>query len=163
MKKILNHIFIDGLSGMALGLFSTLIIGTIIGQIGTLVGNEIGTYLIAISSVAKTVTGAGIGVGVAAKFKQGPLVTVSAAVAGMIGAFPALGMESFALGKAGEPLGAFVAALIGIECGRLVAGRTKIEYYFDATGIHLYRCGSRIYRGTANFQFYEMAWKSGKY
>ena len=127
MKKILNHIFIDGLSGMALGLFSTLIIGTIIGQIGTLVGNEIGTYLIAISSVAKTVTGAGIGVGVAAKFKQGPLVTVSAAVAGMIGAFPALGMESFALGKAGEPLGAFVAALIGIECGRLVARRTKID------------------------------------
>lgn len=127
MKKILNHIFIDGLSGMALGLFSTLIIGTIIGQIGTLVGNEIGTYLIAISSVAKTVTGAGIGVGVAAKFKQEPLVTVSAAVAGMIGAFPALGMESFALGKAGEPLGAFVAALIGIECGRLVAGRTKID------------------------------------
>lgn len=127
MKKILNHVFIDGLSGMALGLFSTLIIGTIIGQIGTLVGNEIGTYLIAISSVAKTVTGAGIGVGVAAKFKQGPLVTVSAAVAGMIGAFPALGMESFALGKAGEPLGAFVAALIGIECGRLVAGRTKID------------------------------------
>ena len=127
MKKILNHIFIDGLSGMALGLFSTLIIGTIIGQIGTLVGNEIGTYLIAISSVAKTVTGAGIGVGVAAKFKQGPLVTVSAAVAGIIGAFPALGMESFALGKAGEPLGAFVAALIGIECGRLVAGRTKID------------------------------------
>ena len=46
--------------------------------------------------MAKTVTGAGIGVGVAAKFKQGPLVTVSAAVAGMIGAFPALGMESFA-------------------------------------------------------------------
>lgn len=127
MKKILNHIFIDGSSGMALGLFSTLIIGTIIGQIGTLVGNEIGTYLIAVSSVAKTVTGAGIGVGVAAKFKQGPLVTVSAAVAGMIGAFPALGMESFALGKAGEPLGAFVAALIGIECGRLVAGRTKID------------------------------------
>ena len=127
MKKILNHIFIDGLSGMALGLFSTLIIGTIIGQNGTLVGNEIGTYLIAISSVAKTVTGAGIGVGVAAKFKQGPLVTVSAAVAGMIGAFPTLGMESFALGKAGEPLGAFVAALIGIECGRLVAGRTKID------------------------------------
>lgn len=127
MKKVLNHIFIDGLSGMALGLFSTLIIGTIIGQIGTLVGNEIGTYLIAISSVAKTVTGAGIGVGVAAKFKQGPLVTVSAAVAGMIGAFPALGMESFALEKAGEPLGAFVAALIGIECGRLVAGRTKID------------------------------------
>lgn len=30
IKKILNHIFVDGLSGMALGLFATLIIGTIL-------------------------------------------------------------------------------------------------------------------------------------
>lgn len=127
MKKILNHIFIDGLSGMALGLFSTLIIGTIIGQIGTLAGGNIGMYLIAVVNVAKTVTGAGIGVGVAAKFKQGPLVTVSAAVAGMIGAFPDLAQESFVLGKAGEPLGAFVAALVAIELGNLVAGKTKID------------------------------------
>ena len=37
VKKVLNHIFIDGLGGMALGLFSTLIIGTIIAQIGTVV------------------------------------------------------------------------------------------------------------------------------
>ena len=88
-KKILNRIFIDGLSGMALGLFSTLIIGTIIAQIGTLIGGPVGSYLKAISNVAKTLTGAGIGVGVACKFKEGPLVTVSAAVAGMIGAFPA--------------------------------------------------------------------------
>ena len=36
LKKWLNEIFIDGLSGMALGLFSTLIIGTIIAQIGSL-------------------------------------------------------------------------------------------------------------------------------
>lgn len=127
MKKYLNHLLIDGLSGMALGLFSTLIIGTIIGQIGTLIGHDIGTYLIAISNVAKTITGAGIGVGVACKFKEGPLVTVSAAVAGMIGAFPDLAQEAFVLGKAGEPLGAFVAALVAIEIGHLVAGKTKID------------------------------------
>lgn len=127
MKKYLNHLLIDGLSGMALGLFSTLIIGTIIGQIGTLIGHDIGTYLIAISNFAKTVTGAGIGVGVAVKFKEGPLVTVSAAVAGMIGAFPDIALESIVLGKAGEPLGAFVAALVAIEIGHLVAGKTKID------------------------------------
>ena len=107
MKKILNHIFIDGLSGMALGLFSTLIIGTIIGQIGTLVGNEIGTYLIAISSVAKTVTGAGIGVGVAAKFKQGPLVTVSAAVAGYDRSVSGTGNGKFCIGKSTRASGSF--------------------------------------------------------
>ena len=127
MKKLLNHIFIDGLSGMALGLFSTLIIGTIIGQIGVLAGGAVGAYLLAIANVAKTITGAGIGVGVACKFGQGPLVTVSAAAAGMIGAFPDILKESFELGKAGEPLGAFAAALVAIEVGRLVAGKTKID------------------------------------
>lgn len=37
LKKLLNEIFIDGLSGMASGLFATLIIGTIIQQIGNLI------------------------------------------------------------------------------------------------------------------------------
>ena len=125
-KKILNRIFIDGLSGMALGLFSTLIIGTIIAQIGTLIDGPDGSYLKAISNVAKTLTGAGIGVGVACKFKEGPLVTVSAAVAGMIGAFPAA-PEAITLGAPGEPLGAFVAAYVAIEVGHLVAGKTKVD------------------------------------
>ncbi len=128
VKKWLNEIFIDGLSGMALGLFSTLIIGTIIAQIGGLIGGTVGNYLTAISNVAKTLTGAGIGVGVACKFKQGPLVTVSAAVAGMIGAWPLVtSMEGFALGKPGEPLGAFIAALAAIKIGQLVAGKTKVD------------------------------------
>lgn len=128
VKAVLNHVFIDGLGGMALGLFSTLIIGTIIAQIGTMIGGEIGTYITAIANVAKTLTGAGIGVGVAVKFKASPLVTISAAVAGMIGAFPTVtAMTAFGLGKPGEPLGAFVAALVAIEIGRLVSGKTKVD------------------------------------
>lgn len=128
IKKVLNEIFIDGLSGMALGLFSTLIIGTIIAQAGTLIGGTVGDYLIAMSNVAKTLTGAGIGVGVACKFKESPLVTVGAAVAGMVGAFPGIiGMESYVLGKPGEPLGAFIAALVAIKVGHLVAGKTKVD------------------------------------
>ena len=39
-KKYLNRLFIDGLSGMALGLFATLIIGTILCQIGTIIGDN---------------------------------------------------------------------------------------------------------------------------
>ena len=45
MKKYLNDIFIDGLAGMAHGLFATLIVGTIIQQIGMLVGGSIGALL----------------------------------------------------------------------------------------------------------------------
>ena len=134
VKKILNHIFIDGLSGMALGLFSTLIIGTIIAQIGDLImgiqapaAQTAGLYLIAISRVAKSLTGAGIGVVVAVKFKEKPLVTIAAAVAGLIGAFPDVAMTTIALGKPGEPLGAFVAAYAAIEIGHLVSGKTPVD------------------------------------
>lgn len=126
MKKIWNRIFIDGLSGMALGLFATLIIGTILAQVGTMIGGTVGGYIIAVANVAKTLTGAGIGAGVACKFKSSPLVTVSAAVAGMIGAFPNI-METLTLGKPGEPLGAFVAAYVAIELGTLVSGKTKLD------------------------------------
>ena len=129
LKKFLNEIFIDGLSGMALGLFSTLIIGTIIAQVGTLIGGTIGIYMIVIANVAKSLTGAGIGVGVAVKLKQSPLATVSAAVAGLIGAFPAVGsgLTEIVLGKPGEPLGAFVASIVAIELGKLVSGKTPVD------------------------------------
>lgn len=39
--KILKRIFIDGLSGMAIGLFAVLIIGTILEQAGTIIGGDI--------------------------------------------------------------------------------------------------------------------------
>ncbi|MDU4326219.1 MAG: PTS sugar transporter subunit IIC, partial [Clostridium celatum] len=87
LKQYLNHIFIDGLSGMALGLFSTLIIGTILQQIGNLIDGNIGTTIFLIGKLAAAATCAGIGVGVAYKFKETPLVVVSASVSGMVGGF----------------------------------------------------------------------------
>lgn len=52
IKKCLNRVFVEGLSGMALGLFATLIIGTIIQQIGTLAGGSIGTLIYAVGKMA---------------------------------------------------------------------------------------------------------------
>ena len=83
MKKLLNRIFVDGLSGMASGLFATLIIGTIIQQIGNLIGGNVGTLLYQFGKMAAAMTSAGIGVGVACRFKESPLVVLSAATAGM--------------------------------------------------------------------------------
>ena len=128
IKKYFNRLFIDGLSGMAYGLFSTLIIGTIICQIAKIMGASVfSNYLNEIGSVAKTLTGAGIGVGVACKLKSSPLTTVCAAVCGMLGAFPKLGLEAFAVGTPGEPLGAFIAAYVAIEIGGIVSGKTKVD------------------------------------
>lgn len=138
IKKWLNRLFIDGLSGMALGLFSTLIIGTIITQIGQLVSDYVGvsagSVIISVGKVAMALTGAGIGAGVAYKFKESPAVVISAMVCGMVGAFAtkiaagsifANGVASFS--GPGEPLGAFLAAYFGIEIGHLVSGKTKID------------------------------------
>ena len=134
LKKVLDRIFIDGLNGMAQGLFATLIIGTIVQQIGTLIGGSVGDMIFAIGKVAASLTGAGIGVGVAAKFKEGQLVTVSAGVAGMAGAFASNLLAGTVLvdgtmvySGPGEPLGAFIAAYVGIVFGHMVSGKTKVE------------------------------------
>lgn len=147
LKKLWNRIFIDGLSGMALGLFSTLIIGTIIQQIAPVIGGGVGNTLLIISKVAAAMTGAGIGCGVAYKFKEPPLVVISAATTGMVGAFAGKitagtvfvdGVIHFA--GPGEPLGAFIAAYVGIELGHLVSGRTKVDIL--VTPIVSIVCGS---------------------
>lgn len=134
LKKILDRIFIEGLSGMAHGLFATLIVGTIIQQIGTLVGGQTGNLLYAIGKVAAALTSAGIGVGVAYRFKASSLVVLSAATAGMVGGFASkllagtvLNEGAMVFAGTGEPLGAFLAAYIGIEVGQLLAGKTKID------------------------------------
>ena len=132
--KILKRIFIDGLSGMAIGLFATLIIGTILEQAGTIIGGDIGNMIVMVASIAKVLTGAGIGIGVASKLGESTLVCASAASAGMIGAF-ASGLLNGSVSSSGkillsgpgEPLGAFVAAYIGIEIGRIFIGRTKLD------------------------------------
>ena len=135
IKNFLSHIFIDGLSGMALGLFSTLIIGTILQQIGNFIPNNIGTMIYLIGKLAASCTCAGIGVGIAYKFKESPLVTISAAVASIIGGFATKILSGQILTETGsvlligpgEPLGAFIAALIGIEIGHVISGKTKID------------------------------------
>lgn len=135
IKNYLTRLFIDGLSGMALGLFATLIIGTILRQIGVYVGGTLGSYLVLIGQTASLLTGAGIGVGVALKLKQhAPLLVVGAAVSGLIGAYASSVLAGtfydgsvFSVKAPGEPLGAFIAAYIAIELGRLVSGKTPID------------------------------------
>ena len=141
MKKLLHEIFIDGLSGMATGLFATLIIGTIIVQISTLIPAPMGSYIFLCGKLAMALTGAGIGVGVASRLKSSPMVLVSAIAAGMIGAYAskisaavnAGDLTSFFdantthLISVGEPLGSFLAVLTAVYIGKLVSGKTPVD------------------------------------
>lgn len=134
-KKFVDRYLIDGLSGMALGLFSTLLIGTILKQLGSFFPDLwIGQLLMMLGQLGTVMTGVGIAVGVAHQLGAGKLVLYSSIVNGLVGAYGAklvsgtMIMESgVVLSGPGDPLNAFVAAVIGVEIGRLVAGKTKLD------------------------------------
>ncbi|MDD2647809.1 MAG: PTS sugar transporter subunit IIC [Eubacteriales bacterium] len=115
-KRLLKRYFLDALSAMALGLFSSLIIGLIIAQFAKIPGLSV---LGDIASVAQSgpVVGAAIGVAIAWGMKCAPLAVFSNAVVGAV-AYATAG---------GGPLGCYIAAVIGAELGNLVSGKTKID------------------------------------
>lgn len=99
-NKVLDF-FITTLNGMAYGLFATLIIGTIIGTLGTLfsyidnsffqsVFKILGNGSASIGGLAyvlQILTGAGIGVGIALALKFTPLQTIVMASVGEVAAY----------------------------------------------------------------------------
>ena len=136
--------FIDAFSGMAQGLFCTLIAGTILAQIASWCGdNSFSATLLVISKIAKSLMGAGIGVGIANKLGAKPLVVFTAAVTGMVGAFASSLVEvltagsafAFALGAPGNPIGAYVLTLFTVEIASLYAGKTKLDIVLIPLGM----------------------------
>lgn len=136
LRSAPKRYFITAFSGMAMGLFCTLIIGTILCQIAAIFGdNSFGKLLNHFGSIAKMLMGAGIGVGIAHALGKSKLIIYSSAVAGMIGAWSEQLLASlisgseFALkfGLPGNPIGAYIVALLTMELVSLYAGRTKLD------------------------------------
>lgn len=144
VKSLPKRWFIDAFSGMAQGLFCTLIAGTILAQIASWCGqNPFAEALTVISKIAKSLMGAGIGVGIATKLKASPLVVFTAAVTGLIGAFASSLVDLltkgtafvFALGAPGNPIGAYVMSLFTVEIALLYAGKTKLDIVLVPLGM----------------------------
>ena len=116
VKNFADRWFIKAFSGMAQGLFCTLIAGTILAQIAGWIGdNAFGKIVNTIASVAKTSMGFGIGVGIAHALGAKKLTMFSAAVAGFVGAFADKitgGSLTVAIGMPGNPIGAYVVSLL---------------------------------------------------
>lgn len=115
IKYFAKRYFLDALNGCALGLFSSLIIGLIISQIGKLTGVQFLVDVAAIFGASSNLVGAAIGGAIAVKMKLKPMVVFSSIVVGGIG-------YSY-----GGILGAYFAAIVGGEIGNLVCQRTKID------------------------------------
>ncbi len=104
---------VDALGFMALGLFSSLLIGTIMNTLGTKLG--IPFLSETLWPICKDMTGAAIGVAIAYGLQAPPLVLFSSAVTGAAG------------NALGGPAGAFLAAVIGAELGKIVSKETKVD------------------------------------
>lgn len=139
LKKYLNRYFIDAMGAMALGLFASLLIGTIFGTIYSYTNLE---FLNVIATFAKGATGMAIGVAIAYKLGAHPLVMFSAAAVGAMsnGMGAIIAKDGGALVKwaatAGDgenifytagPAGAFFAVIIASEIGMLVSKKTKVD------------------------------------
>ena len=144
IRYLAKRWFIDAFSGMAQGLFCTLIAGTILAQIASWCGeNAFASTLLVISNIAKSLMGAGIGVGIANKLGAKPLVVFTAAVTGLVGAFASPLVDvltkgaafAFALGKPGNPIGSYVLALFTVEIALLYAGKTKLDIVLVPLGM----------------------------
>lgn len=110
--------FVTALSYMALGLFSTLIIGlimkTIGGQLEGTTFTEMSATLIQIGDVAMSLTGPAIGIAIAYALEAPPLILFSALVVG-------------AFGYEFGPAGSYVATILAVEVSKLVSKSTKLD------------------------------------
>lgn len=115
VKKYFKRYFVDAMSAMALGLFSSLIVGLIISQFSKIPHLEFLSKFTEVLSASSPVVGGAIGAAIAHGLKSKPLVVFSCIAVGAYGY------------SVGGPVGAFVAATAANEVGSLVAGKTKID------------------------------------
>lgn len=119
--------FVDAMGAMALGLFATLLIGTIFGTIGSYIpeGNIVREFFDNLKIYSQGATGIVLGIAIANALKAPPLVMFSAGVVGMCA-------NALPLSYNGEvitagPAGAFFCALVAVEIGKLVSKTTKVD------------------------------------
>ena len=122
IKSYLKKYFIDAMSAMALGLFASLLIGTIFNTLGTYTGV---TLFGEINKLASASSGMAIGVAIAYSLKAHPLVMFSCATVGYAGY--SLGTVIDEKTVTAGPAGAFFAVIIACEIGMLVSKKTKVD------------------------------------
>lgn len=120
----IQNYFVKVLNGMALGLFASLLIGLIIKQVGTLMDQRL---LIDFGNLAQRLMGPAIGAGVAYSVNAPALGIFASVVTGAIGAGSISFDGATAVINIGEPVGAFIAALVGAEISKIISGKTKVD------------------------------------
>ena len=85
LKYFFNRYFVQAMNGMALGLFSSLIVGLILSQLGKIPYLGFLTQISNTVSASSPVVGAAIGAAIAWGLNAKPLVIFSSTITGAIG------------------------------------------------------------------------------
>ena len=124
MNKYAKRYLIDAMSGMAQGLFASLLIGTIIKTLGQqllrLGANPVFDFLVTAGNFATDshVVGAAMAIGIGYAMQVPALVLFSLA---------AVGSGANVTGGPGGPLAVLFATIVAAECGKLVSKETKLD------------------------------------
>ncbi len=106
--KSLKENLMTTTNGMAIGLFGTLIIGTILDLFAQIPGLS---SLSSFTSVIKGLMGAGIGLGVALSLKKNGVIVVASMAAGLIGNY-AYSFTDNKVTSIGDPLSCYISAVL---------------------------------------------------
>ena len=115
LRRLFNKYVVKALSHMAQGLFCSLILGLIIGQIAKIPGLDFLNFIAEALSASSPLVGACIGLAIAYGLSCTPLVMISSAITGALGY------------QFGGPVGAYLAVIVGEELGGLVSRKTPVD------------------------------------
>lgn len=115
MRKFFRKYLVDAMSHMAMGLFCSLILGLIIGQIARIPGLGFLDFIAQALSSTSPLTGACIGLAMASGLLCAPLVSISSAITGALGY------------QFGGPVGAYLSVIIGAEIGMMISKKTPVD------------------------------------
>ena len=110
--------FVDAMSAMAMGLFASLLIGTILDTLGDQFHWD---WLVTAAGYASSATGIAIAVAIGVSLSAPPLVLYSLC---------AVGLGSYSVGG---PLGSFFAVIVAAELGKAVSRETKVDILVTPT------------------------------
>ena len=108
-----RHYFVDAMGNMALGLFASLLIGTIFSTLAQWL--PFLSWLALVADYAKAAAGPSMGVAIAMSLNAPPLVLFSCAAVGAAG------------NGLGGPVGTLLAVIVATEFGKLVSKETRID------------------------------------
>ena len=123
IKGFFKRYLIDALSHMAFGLFCSLILGLIIGQIAKIPGLEFLEFISQTLSASSPLVGACIGLAIAYGLSCAPLVIISSAVSGALGY------------QFGGPVGAYMSVIVASGVGMLISKRTPVDIILNPLGV----------------------------